>query len=165
VPSWSRDGKWVYFASNRSGAWQVWKQPVAGGPAVQVTEQGGFAAFESPDGKYVYYAKGRSVPGLWRKPVQGGAEEPFFGDLKPGFWGYWAITPKGVYFFDDPGPAGRGVYLFDAKTRRVRLVAPVENRPMVGDSAFAVAPDGSSILYTQIDQTGSGIMLATYPAP
>ena len=63
VPSWSRDGKSIYYASNRSGAWQVWRKPVDGGGAQQVTFQGGFAAFESPDGKYLYYAKGRSVPG------------------------------------------------------------------------------------------------------
>jgi hypothetical protein len=37
---------------------------------------GGFAAFASPNGKYVYYAKNRSVPGLWRVPVDGGTEEP-----------------------------------------------------------------------------------------
>ncbi|HSA93477.1 MAG TPA: winged helix-turn-helix domain-containing protein, partial [Terriglobales bacterium] len=31
VPSWSRDGQWIYFASDRSGSWQVWKMPAAGG--------------------------------------------------------------------------------------------------------------------------------------
>src|SRR5262245_1849997 len=56
VPSWSRDGKWIYFASNRSGAYQVWKTPAEGGESVQVTKAGGFAAFESPDGKDVYYS-------------------------------------------------------------------------------------------------------------
>ena len=49
VPRWSRDGRWIYFASNRSGDWQVWKLPAEGSQAVQVTKQGGFAAFESPD--------------------------------------------------------------------------------------------------------------------
>ena len=63
VPSWSGDGRWIYFASNRTGSGQVWKMPSTGGPAVQVTRQGGFAAFESPDGRFLYYAKGLTVPG------------------------------------------------------------------------------------------------------
>ncbi len=53
VPSWSRDGRWIYSASNRTGSGQVWKMPSTGGPAVQVTHQGGFAAFEPPDGRFL----------------------------------------------------------------------------------------------------------------
>ena len=36
---------------------------------------GGFAALESRDGKYLYYAKGRSVEGLWRVRVDGTEEQ------------------------------------------------------------------------------------------
>src|SRR5207248_9673997 len=57
IPSWSRDGRWSYFASARSGPWEGWKMPSAGGPAAQVTRHGGFGAFESPEGKFVYYTK------------------------------------------------------------------------------------------------------------
>jgi hypothetical protein len=46
--------------------------PSSGGEAAQVTRQGGFEGFESPDGKYFYYAKGRDIPGIWRIPVAGG---------------------------------------------------------------------------------------------
>ncbi len=91
VPSWSRDGHWIYFASDRSGAWEVWKMSSTGGSAVQVTRRGGFAAFESPDGKVVYYAKGRNVPGLWRIPTDGGEETELISSLEPGYWGYWAV--------------------------------------------------------------------------
>src|SRR5262249_20519413 len=54
-PSWSRDGKWIYFASRRSGRFEVWRAPAAGGPAVQVTQNGGHAALEAPDGKHIFY--------------------------------------------------------------------------------------------------------------
>src|SRR6202035_1057610 len=42
VPSWSHDGKWLFFSSNSGdGPTQVWKVPYPdGGPAVQVTMNG-----------------------------------------------------------------------------------------------------------------------------
>lgn len=34
---WSRDGRWLYFLSSRSGSTQLWRLPAAGGEARQVT--------------------------------------------------------------------------------------------------------------------------------
>lgn len=56
-PSWSKDGQWIYFDSARSGQQQVWKVPANGGEAIQVIRDGGFGPHESPDGKFLYYAK------------------------------------------------------------------------------------------------------------
>jgi Tol biopolymer transport system component len=57
APSWSRDGKWIYFASQRSGRWETWRVPAGGGEAVRVTRTGGGTAFESSDGQSVYYIR------------------------------------------------------------------------------------------------------------
>src|SRR6185312_1724089 len=40
-PRWSRDGRTIYFGSNRTGRLEVWKMPATGGPATQITKQGG----------------------------------------------------------------------------------------------------------------------------
>jgi Tol biopolymer transport system component len=56
-PSWSGDGRWIYFDSGRTGEQQVWKIPEAGGDSIQVTRDGGFAPLESPDRKFIYYTK------------------------------------------------------------------------------------------------------------
>ena len=74
VASWSRDGQWIYFVSNRTQRWEIWKMPAEGGGAVQVTKNGGYVAFESADGEFVYYAKGLFDTSLWRRPVGGGEE-------------------------------------------------------------------------------------------
>jgi hypothetical protein len=45
----------------RSGAYQIWKMPAQGGEAAQLTHRGGFAAFESLDGRSIYYTKAMKV--------------------------------------------------------------------------------------------------------
>ena len=160
VPSWSQDGKWIYFASNRSGAWQVWRSPAGGGAAERVTSQGGFAAFESPDGKFLYYAKGRAAAGLWRKRLPDGEEQPVLEQLKPGYWGYWAVVEDGIYF-TDPSAAGSSpvISFYRLADHRLRKIVTLDKPASEGDSAFAVSPDRKNLLYTQIDQSGSDILV------
>lgn len=59
VPSWSADGEFLYFASDRTGRWEVWKQATTGAKAIQITRNGGYAARESRDGKWLYFSKDR----------------------------------------------------------------------------------------------------------
>jgi hypothetical protein len=124
----------------------------------QVTRNGGFAAFQSADGKYLYYAKGRSASGLWRKQLPGGTEEPVLEELKPGFWGCWAAVESGIYFADQAGSSNSGgIFFYDFASRKIREIARVPKPFAVTDSAFAVSPDRRYILYTQIDESGSDI--------
>ena len=81
-PSWSRDGMWIYFLSLRTGREEVWKVPSGGGEAVQVTRNGGGTAFESLDGKYLYYTKGDFLGALWKRPVSGGVESQVLQSVK-----------------------------------------------------------------------------------
>jgi Tol biopolymer transport system component len=158
VPSWSRDGQWIYFSSNRSGTRQVWKAPAKGGQAVQVTKHGGYAAFESPDGHVLYYAKLESA-GLWRMPVDGGEERLVLDQLQAGYWGAWAVTDKGIYFINPEAKPRATIEFFSFATRRITRVAVLVREPVNWFSNLAISPDGRWILYTQLDQSGNDIML------
>ncbi|HZQ22704.1 MAG TPA: winged helix-turn-helix domain-containing protein [Terriglobales bacterium] len=157
VPSWSRDGRWIYFASNRTAGWELWKMPSTGGPAVQVTHNGGFAAFESPDGKFLFYAKGLNVPGLWRIPVSGGEETEVIRSLEAGYWGYWAVVESGIFYLDTTTKPA--IAFFDLTTHRATRVFDLENRPGREAAGLAVSPDKMTILYTQLDALNSDIVL------
>jgi hypothetical protein len=163
VPSWSRDGKWIYYGSNRSGAWQVWRAPSAGGgPEEQVTKLGGFAAFESEDGRQLFYAKGRSAEGIWRKRLPDGPEEDFVPDVKAGFWGYWAVASKGLYFLDWPG-AGRPATIFlQPFTGKRSNAGTVDGPPAVADSGFTLSPNQRYLLFAQVDSAGSDLLVVEH---
>src|SRR5882672_10753157 len=74
APSWSWDENYIYFASNRTGRYEVWRVPSRGGKQTKVTTNGGVAPFESPDRRFIYYVKGLERGGIWRVPVEGGDE-------------------------------------------------------------------------------------------
>jgi Tol biopolymer transport system component len=151
---WSRDGKWIYFASDRSGERQVWKIAASGGEAARVTRKGGFAAFESPDSQWVYYAKSDGASSLWKVPRDGGEETQVLESVEQHAF---AIVNEGIYFIPRPDSAGRYlIQFYNFATKGIRSITMIERpiRPFL-----SVSPDGRSILYSQVDQTGSDLML------
>ncbi len=167
VPSWSNDGRWIYFTSARTGKDQIWKVPAATGespstPAVQVTQGGGVDAFESADGRYLYFAKGYEKSGLWRKELgdSKGREEPVLASLQ--HWGWWALAPRGIYFFEQPespSQAGARLKFLDLKSERITDLATLEKPLNQSTAAVTLSPGGRSLVYTQTDRFGSDIML------
>jgi Tol biopolymer transport system component len=158
VPSWSGDRRWIYFGSNRTGGFQVWKVPADGGPAIQVTRNGGFAAFESPDGSRLYYAK-YDAPGIWTVPVSGG-EERRVHDLPPiGYWGNWGIGRQGLYLVNPEAKPRPAIELFNLATRRVTRIAEMERQPIQWQGGLSISRDERSIVYGAWEQSGSDIML------
>ncbi len=142
MPSWSADEKWIYFASNRTGRYEVWKAPVnAGGSATKVTRDGGFAPVESSDGKFVYYLKGIESSSIWRVPVEGGEETFVVDGPTPNFWGYWALLPDGICFATwEAQNVAAPVHYFDFASKSKGLVghldAPRDSvHPRVRDDA------------------------------
>ena len=153
VNSWSRDGKWIYFTSYRSGTWQVWKRPAAVGEAVQVTKQGGAGPYESPDGKTVYYEKVEGeVDSLWKVPVEGGEETRVLEHVRKDDWLTWGLTSGGIYFVHASTSA---IEFFDFATHRITQVTKPE-KPIY---SLAASPDARWVLLAQTDQVTSKIML------
>src|ERR1700730_15310243 len=95
IPSWSRDGRTLYFCSDRTGRFEVWKMPAWGGKATQGTFNGGFAAVESPDAKYLYYSQTRNFGPVMHMPPGGGTSEHVIPDIRGLFY---AVATRGIYF-------------------------------------------------------------------
>jgi dipeptidyl aminopeptidase/acylaminoacyl peptidase len=153
-PSWSRDGNWVYFTSDRSGRDEVWKVPVGGGEAVRVTRNGGALAFESPEGKFVYYARQKQLSALWKMPVTGGDETLVLPSV---FGENFFLIDEGIYFIPEPDTDGKfSIEFLSFATGNAKTITPIPGRPYYG---LAVSPDRRYFLYTQLDEAGSDLML------
>ena len=128
VPSFSRDGKWIYFASDRHDDWQVWKIRRRGGSAVLVTRRGGFAALESSDG-YVYYAKSGWKPEIWRTPIAGGEESLVSSKVGPDTWSSWTVTQKGILFSSEADGKRPQLSLYDPSTGKLHELLTLPSSP------------------------------------
>jgi len=157
-PCWSHDGQSIYFRSSRSGSGEIWKVPAAGGNAVRITRTEGDLPRVSPDGRFLYYLKGDAYPttcSVYRMPVGGDEETKVLDSVHCA--GHWAVAEKGIYFFAKPDQKGRSdLRFYELMTGRISKVLTVERE--VAES-MTVSPDGRTILYTQVDQAGSDLML------
>jgi serine/threonine protein kinase len=72
-PSVSPDGKYIFFVSNRSGSFNIWRLDSDGSDPRQLTHGGSdFYPYPSPDGKWVVYESGGSGKrAIWRVSVEG----------------------------------------------------------------------------------------------
>jgi lipoprotein-anchoring transpeptidase ErfK/SrfK len=74
-PSCAPDGSWFVFASDVSGAWQIYSQPFNQNEAVQLTDSEGinFAPIFSPDGATIAFVSTRNqgIPTIWLMDADG----------------------------------------------------------------------------------------------
>ena len=154
-PSWSRDGKWIYFCSDKGGGpLQLWKAPLGGGPPVQMTTKGGVFALESVDRQFLYFSK-LDVPGIWKMPTQGGPETQILDQPDGSDWFNWGVTRGGIYFLDSNAKPATIRFLEFSSGAKFPIFIPTAPP----GSGLAVSADGNQLVYSQMDLAESSIML------
>ena len=129
MPSFSRDGAFIYFSSGRTGEWQVWKVPVAGGREIQVTEQGGFAALESADGNLYYSKSDNANPEIWKVARGVGAEVAVSPFVRPRTWSSWTVTKDGILLVADLADGRSHLNFYDPVRATIQELASLETAP------------------------------------
>lgn len=158
LPRFSRDGKIIYFFSNRTGSTQLWRMPAPGQPAappVQVTVKSLSDAIESEDGKYLYIARQNK---LWRMPVDAREEEGLEEVLPRSFWRDFALVPGGVIYATGWVNLVQTVERMDWATKQKKKLLEIGPRPNLY-GPFVVSPDHKWLLTDRVDQQNVEIML------
>jgi Tol biopolymer transport system component len=142
--SWSADDARVYYAGETAGEWQVWCVDPGGGNAERMTQDGGIAAFESPDGTFLYYMR-PDVNGIWRRPIEGGDAGLVIPRMKASFFRFWSVADAGIYYAT-PEEFRSPVFL-----ERWTGADPVElaRIPSYPSAQFSVAPDGNALVFVR----------------
>jgi Tol biopolymer transport system component len=151
-PSWSHDGNWIYFTSAASGRNEIWKLPGSGGGPVQLTRNGGFAAFESPDGKTIYYTKTDNHATLFRSALDGTGETAVLdGVERRGF----VIAADRIYYLSEKPDSSIVIRRHMLATGGDSEIAPAGRHIYLG---LSISPDGRYLIYSQ-NRFASNLML------
>jgi hypothetical protein len=159
LPSWSRDGRFVYFASNQTAAQEVWKHELA-----TVV----FGPLESYDGKTLYYSQFAGV-GIWSTPVDGGEEQRLTEAPHLGYWGWFAVTDVGIYLLDTEKAGGSGkeggavIQFYDFRNRRLTPVMTLQQDPLPWGANLTASRDGKSLIFAAYKVTSAITMVEYLP--
>ena len=164
-PRWSRDGKWIYFASIYPSRWSMWKVPadatdIAPERATRLTSESGFEPEESFDGSTLYFFRFTADHGLgqlYSVPVAGGSAIKVMDSLV--HHGWWSVGRDGIYFIgmaagrppDAVLTKNRPIEYFSFATHRVTQSGLIPGPIRLELPDFCVTPYEQRIVYGQVD--------------
>jgi Tol biopolymer transport system component len=156
-PSWSHDGRWIYFLVSDQA---IWKVPPEGGTAIQLTADGGELFFpqESFDGSRVFYA----THGKLRSVSVNGGDEQEYSEIgrTPGllFIDRWTPAPNGIYFLDRSKTSAT-LNLLNLRTRKIAQVSDISGRLTDWGSEPSLSADGHTLVFATADRMEGDLML------
>ena len=156
-PFWSHDGKWIYFRGYEGVGRQLYRCPAEGGDATLLAaSQDLRTPIESSDGKVLYFPwrfgdanimmLALDRPGA--TPQQVPEMPKIFNDVQ------WALVPEGIYFSPQYNP--RSICFYDFASQHTREIFRADKDLSEG---MSISPDRRYLLYSQIDESNSDIML------
>jgi Tol biopolymer transport system component/DNA-binding winged helix-turn-helix (wHTH) protein len=102
-PTWSADGRFIAYTSDRSGNFDIWVQQVDGGNQLQITHSPAhdWQPDWSPDGTNLVFRSEREGGGLFVVPVLGGLERKV---SSFGYYPRWSPDGSKILFSDSSMP-------------------------------------------------------------
>jgi eukaryotic-like serine/threonine-protein kinase len=167
-PTFSPDGNQIAFSWNgeKQDNTDIFVKLIGPGPALRLTSDPADDVFPawSPDGQNIAFLRdfGAGKYGVFLIPALGGPEQKLLDVLipnaewLPGPYLAWLPDSKGIIFMrkDSPEhPAGLFLLMLETRERR-RLTSPPPGS--LGDSAPALSPDGSRLVFSRMTGVGPG---------
>jgi Tol biopolymer transport system component len=159
LSGWSRDGRFVYFFSDRTGGYEVYRFLPAGGEPERLTTNGGLFPLESADGASIYYMKETDPWSIWVLPTGGGAERLVLEDPGLSVAGFEMWGGNLVYLRqgEEEGPTIR---LYDLQTGQGQDISTLgAGTRLTGYGRISISLDGRWILYSKEDGQGADLIL------
>jgi Tol biopolymer transport system component len=164
--AWSPDGKWMYFSSNSSGSFHIWRQRFPDGTPEQISfgpgEEEGVAV--SPDGRSLLTSIGNRQSSMWVRDSSGEREVSREGyafvpsipnssmsqPLSPDGRSLLYLVRQGAVQFAGPGERAGELWRTNLETSQSEALFPG-----MRVSGYDVSRDGTQIVFAALDDRGA----------
>jgi Tol biopolymer transport system component/tRNA A-37 threonylcarbamoyl transferase component Bud32 len=156
VPTWSQDGRWIYYSWWQADTRDIWRMRADGGAPERLTHgAAGAFACESADGKSLLFQPKDADSPLMTMALAGGPARQLLACVKNSAFG---VGSRGVYYVPcDPNP-DPPLYLLNPNTGRSARLGRLDGlseRPL----GLSVSPDGKTIIYPRQILSQADLML------
>jgi serine/threonine protein kinase/Tol biopolymer transport system component len=155
-PSVSPDGRYIFFVSNRTGSFNMWRMDHDGSDPRQLTSGGSdFDPYPSPDGKWVVYDSGGSGKrAIWRVPAEGSKKAEQLTDTNTSVP---VVSPDGKViacrFWDDNSNSQKIAIIPFEGGKPIRAL----DIPIIDWQRIRWTVDGKALTYVQVHNGVSNI--------
>jgi Tol biopolymer transport system component/DNA-binding winged helix-turn-helix (wHTH) protein len=138
-PTWSADGRWIAYSSDRGDNFDIWAQPVGEGNPIQITSGAArdWQPSWSPDGRYIAYRSERDGGGLFLVSVFGGPDRRL---TDFGFQPQWSPDSSRILFVD-----AQQLYVVGVDGGPPSQIAGAATSRLIGRFRVAWHPNGRQI--------------------
>jgi dipeptidyl aminopeptidase/acylaminoacyl peptidase len=159
TPTWSADGKWIYFTSASSEPAEheaLYRVVSEGGIPERINRARGLKIQQSKDGHTLYFATEDINANINALNVATGEQHALDGMPKLECGNDWVLGSKGIFFVVLTPKTGIDFYDFSSQrvTRKISL-----DRPPSDWRGLSLSPDETWLAYSQVDEVASHLML------
>ena len=155
-PTWSQDGRWIYYSWWQADGRDIWRMPADGGVPQRLTHgAAGAFACESADGKSLLFQPKDADSPLMTMALAGGQTRQLIACVRNSAFG---VNPRGVYYVPCDLTPDPPLYVLDPKTGRTARLGRLDGlttRPL----GLSVSPDGNTVIYPRQVLSRADLML------
>lgn len=157
LPTWSRDCRSLYVVAGAAKS-ALYRIPIGGGKATLLYKGVAINASES-EGGTIFFADAFENANIRRLDPGHNETLPLPDMPRVRFGTAWQLTQSGIYFDDAASKNAALISYHDFATRSTRRIAELQ-RQIVPWTPLSISPLDRSIIYSQVDDAESDIMIA-----
>jgi serine/threonine protein kinase/Tol biopolymer transport system component len=161
MPTWSRDGRWIYYLALENGTDHLFKQNPDTGELAKISSTTLIDAREAPDRQTIYtQSPANKAPGLkiYRLPLSGGTPTSVPELASFNVSRYWTLAGNHIYFVS-MHKQNSTLERFDLTRNESQRLGFISHELLPGIPGMSVDPTEHYLLFVQQDQRRSNIML------